>query len=55
MNKEITFENYGKAKFWFRDWYTIEELEELVKALKGVKERQDQIMLDGMIKAEVIK
>lgn len=55
MNKEITFETYGQAKFWLRDWYTIEELEEILKVLKEVKERQDQAMLTAMIKAEVIK
>jgi hypothetical protein len=55
MNKEITFENYGQAKFWFNDWYTIEDLEEILKAIKEVKERQDQAMLNAMIKEEVIK
>ena len=52
---DVTFETYGTAKFRLEDWYTIAELEELVKTLKDVKERQDQSMLDGMIEHKVIK
>ena len=45
---EITFETYETAQFWLEDWYTIAELEQLIKDLKAVKERQDKAMLQSM-------
>ena len=55
MKEEITFETYGTAQFWIEDWYTIEELEQLVKDLKLIKERQDKALLDSMKQIGVIK
>ena len=52
---DISFETYNTAKFWLEDWYTIEELEDLVKTLKGIKERQDAALLANMQKAGVMK
>ena len=31
MNEDLYFDTYGSAQFWLEDWYTIEELEELLK------------------------
>jgi len=39
---------YGTAKFWLNDWYTIEELEDLLKKLKEAKERQDIALANTM-------
>ena len=55
MKEEITFETYGTAKFWLEDWYSIDELEDLVKELKAVKERMDTAALEGMKQHGVIK
>ena len=52
---EITFETYGTARFWLNDWYTIEDLEQLIKDLKAVKERQDEAMLQSMKESGVMK
>ena len=52
---EITFETYETAQFWLEDWCTIEELEQLVKDLKSVKERQDKAILQSMKERGVIK
>jgi glutamate synthase domain-containing protein 2 len=52
---DITFETYGTAKFLLNDWYTIEDLEQLIKDLKAVKERQDNAALEGMKEHGVIK
>ena len=55
MKEETTFETYGKAQFWIEGWYTIEELEQVVKDLKLVKERQDKALLNSMKQIGVIK
>ena len=55
MTNEVTFETYGAAQFWLEDWYTIEELEWLIKDLKSVKERQDQAMLNAMKEKGMVK
>ena len=52
---EYTFETYGTAKFWLEDWYSIEELEQLVKDLKAVKERQDVALLQSMKESGMMK
>jgi glutamate synthase domain-containing protein 2 len=52
---EYTFETYGTAQFWLEDWYTIEDLEQLVKDLKAVKERQDRALVQSMKESGVIK
>ena len=55
MTDKITFETYGTAKFYLEDWYTIEELEELIAKLRDIKQRQDHALLEGMQKAGVMK
>jgi glutamate synthase domain-containing protein 2 len=52
---DITFETYGTAQFRLEGWYTIEELEQLVKDLKSVKERQDKAILQSMKESGVMK
>ena len=52
---DITFETYGTAQFWLNDWYTIEDLEQLIKDLKAVKERQDTVMLQSMKESGVLR
>ena len=52
---DITFETYGTAQFWLNDWYTIEDLEQLIKDLKAVKERQDKALLQSMKESKVMK
>jgi glutamate synthase domain-containing protein 2 len=52
---DITFKTYGTAQFWLEDWYTIEELEQLVKDLKEVKERQDKALLQSMKESGVMR
>ena len=52
---DITFETYGTAQFWLNDWYTIEDLEQLIKDLKAVKERQDEAVLQSMKEDGVMK
>jgi len=53
--QEITFQTYETAQFWLEDWYTIAELEQLVKDLKAVKERQDKALLQSMKESKVMK
>jgi glutamate synthase domain-containing protein 2 len=55
MSQEITFETYGTAKFWLEDWYSIEELEQLVKDLKAVNERLDSALLKRMQESGFMK
>jgi len=52
---DYTFETYGTAQFWLEDWYTIEELEQLVKDLKAIKERQDKALIQTMRETGVMK
>ena len=52
---EYTLETFGTAKFWLEDWYSIEELEQLVKDLKAVKERQDVALLQSMKESGMMK
>lgn len=54
-DREITFQTYETAQFWLEDWYTIAELEQLIKDLKAVKERQDKTMLQSMRESKVMK
>ena len=53
--QEITFQTYETAQFWLEDGYTIAELEQLVKDLKAVKERQDKALLQSMKESKVMK
>jgi len=55
MTDQYTFETYGTAKFWLEDWYSIEELEQLVKDLKAVKERHDIALLQSMKESGMMK
>ena len=52
---KYTFETYGSSQFWVEDWYTIEALEQLVKDLKSVKERQDNAMVKQMKESGVMR
>lgn len=51
--KEI--EIYGTAKFRLDDWYTIEELEDVLKKLKEAKEKQDIALANTMKEAGVMR
>jgi glutamate synthase domain-containing protein 2 len=52
---EYTFETYGTAQFLLQGWYSIEDLEQLIKDLKAVKERQDTVMLQSMKESGVLR
>ena len=52
---EYTFKTYNTAQFRLDDWYTIEELEQLVKELKEAKERQDKALLQSMKEGGVMR
>ena len=52
---DITFETYGTAQFLLQGWYSIEDLEQLIKDLKAVKERQDTVMLQSMKESGVLR
>jgi hypothetical protein len=52
---DITFKTYDTAQFWLEDWYTIEDLEQLIKDLKAVKERQDKALLQSMKESGVMR
>jgi glutamate synthase domain-containing protein 2 len=50
-----SIEIYGTAQFWLNDWYTIEELEDVLKKLKEAKERQDIALANTMKEAGVMR
>ena len=52
---EVTFQTYETAQFWLEDWYTIAELEQLIKDLRAVKERMDKAMLQSMKESGAMK
>jgi len=52
---EYTYETYNTAQFRLDDWYTIEELEEVLKQLKEAKARQDKALLQSMKESGVMR
>jgi len=48
-------EIWGNAQFWLEGWYTIEELEDVLKALKEAKARHDVALANSMKQRGVMK